>query len=138
MAGVNRVFLVGNLGRDPELRHTNGGAAVVNFSVATGETWTDKNGDRQEQTEWHEVVVWNKPAEACAQFLYKGSMVCVEGKITTEDWTDKEGNKRKSTKIVANKVTFLGGVGDKKAVSDGADVNTGPGEQSSLAGDIPF
>jgi single-strand DNA-binding protein len=108
MAGVNKAILVGNLGRDPELRHTPNGQAVVNFTLATSESWTDKSGERQERTEWHRIVVWGRQAEMCAQYLSKGRTVYVEGRIQTREWEDKEGNKRYTTEINASNVNFIG------------------------------
>ena len=111
MAGVNKAILIGNLGRDPELRYTQSGQAVVNFSIATTETWNDKNGERQERTEWHRIVAWGKTGELCAQYLSKGRTVYIEGRIQTREWEDREGNKRTTTEINAQNVTFLGGGG---------------------------
>jgi single-strand DNA-binding protein len=108
MAGVNKAILIGNLGRDPELRYTQNGQAVVNFTLATSENWTDRNGERQERTEWHRIVAFAKTAELCAQYLSKGRTVYIEGRIQTRDWEDKEGNKRTTTEINANTVQFLG------------------------------
>ena len=108
MAGVNKAILVGNLGRDPELRHTPNGQAVVNFTLATSENWTDKSGERQERTEWHRIVVWGKTAEMCNQYLSKGRTVYVEGRIQTREWEDKDGNKRYTTEINASTVNFIG------------------------------
>ena len=108
MAGVNKAILVGNLGRDPELRHTPNGQAVVNFTLATSESWTDKSGERQERTEWHRIVVWGRQAEMCNQYLSKGRTVYVEGRIQTREWEDKDGNKRYTTEINAQTVQFIG------------------------------
>jgi len=108
MAGVNKAILVGNLGKDPELRYTQGGQAVVNFPIATTEQWTDKNGERQERTEWHRIVVWGKSGENCAQYLSKGRPVYVEGRIQTREWEDQSGQKRYTTEINAQTVQFLG------------------------------
>ena len=105
MAGsVNKVILVGNLGRDPEVRYTPSGQAVANFTVATNEAWTDKAGQKQERTEWHRVVVWGKSAENCGEYLSKGRQVFVEGRLQTREWTNKEGAKQYTTEIVANPV----------------------------------
>ena len=109
MAGVNKVILIGNLGRDPELRYTPKGRAVANFTLATSENWTTGDGQREERTEWHRIVVWGKTAENCAQYLAKGRTVYVEGRIQSNEWEDKEGQKRKTTEIVAQTVQFLGG-----------------------------
>ena len=109
MAGINKVIIVGNLGKDPELRHTPTGQAVANFSVATSESWNDKAGQKQERTEWHRIVVWGKLGELCAKYLGKGRQVYVEGKLQTRAWDDKEGQKRYTTEVVAATVQFLGG-----------------------------
>lgn len=106
---VNKVILVGNLGRDPELRFTPSGRPVAKFSVATSERWVDQDNQRQERTEWHNVVVWGKQAEACGQYLSKGRQVYVEGSIRSRSYDDKDGNKRYVTEIIARDVRFLGG-----------------------------
>jgi single-strand DNA-binding protein len=111
MASVNKAILIGNLGRDPELKYTQSGQAVTNFSIATNERWKDKNGETQERTEWHRIVVWGKTAENCVQYLEKGRSVYVEGRLQTREYEDKDGIKRNTTEIVANQVTFLGGRG---------------------------
>ena len=108
MAGVNKAILVGNLGRDPELRQTPNGQSVVNFTLATSESWTDKSGEKVERTEWHRIVVWGKTAEMCNQYLSKGRTVYVEGRIQTREWEDKDGHKRYTTEINANTVNFIG------------------------------
>ena len=109
---VNKVILVGRLGRDPETRYTGGGQAVANFSVATDETYKDKAGDRQKRTEWHKIVVWGKQAEIAQQYLKKGSLVFIEGRIQSREWQDKEGQKRTSFEVVASNFRMLGGRGD--------------------------
>lgn len=109
MAGVNKVILIGNLGADPEVRFTPGGQAVANFRIATSENWTDKQGQKQERTEWHRIVVWGKLGELCGQYLAKGRQCYVEGRLQTREWTDKEGKKNYTTEVVATNVTFLGG-----------------------------
>jgi single-strand DNA-binding protein len=109
---VNKVILVGRLGRDPETRYTGGGQAVANFSVATDETYKDKNGERQKRTEWHKIVVWGKQAEIAQQYLKKGSLIFIEGRIQSREWQDKEGQKRTSFEIVASNFRMLGGRGD--------------------------
>jgi single-strand DNA-binding protein len=106
---VNKVILVGRLGRDPETRYTGGGQAVANFSVATDESYKDKNGERQKRTEWHKIVVWGKQAEIAQQYLKKGSLIFIEGRIQSREWQDKEGQKRTSFEIVANNFRMLGG-----------------------------
>jgi single-strand DNA-binding protein len=112
MASINKVILIGNLGRDPELRYTQGGSAVTNFTLATNEKWKDKDGNNQERTEWHRIVVWGRSAENCAQYLQKGSSVFIEGRLQTREWEDKEGNKRQTTEINAASVQFLSGRGN--------------------------
>ena len=106
---VNKVILVGRLGRDPETRYTGGGQAVANFSVATDETYKDRNGERQKRTEWHRITVWGKQAEIAQQYLKKGALVYIEGRIQTREWQDKEGQKRTSFDIVASNFRMLGG-----------------------------
>ena len=123
---VNKVIVLGRLGQDPELKHTAGGSAVTNFSVATNESWTDKQGQKQERTEWHRVVVWGKLAELCSQYLSKGRQVYLEGKLQTRSWEDNQGQKRYTTEVQANTVQFLGGPSDGVGVShSNAAVNTG-------------
>jgi len=108
MAGLNRVMLIGRLGNDPELKYLPNGTPVVKFSFATSESWTDRDGNRQEETEWHKIVVWNKQAENVAKFLKKGSQAHIEGKIKTESWDDKQtGKKAYQTTVVAQNVLFL-------------------------------
>ncbi len=109
---VNKVILVGRLGGDPETRYTGGGQAVANFSVATDETYKDKAGERQKRTEWHKIVVWGKQAEIAQQYLKKGSLIFIEGRIQSREWQDKEGQKRTSFEIVASNFRMLGGRGD--------------------------
>lgn len=104
---LNRVTLIGFLGKNPELRHTQSGVAVCTFSLATSESYKDKQGQKQETTEWHRVVVWQQQAELCAKYLSKGRGCIVEGKIQTRSYDDKDGTKRYATEIVAQKVTFL-------------------------------
>jgi single-strand DNA-binding protein len=109
MGSVNKVILVGNLGRDAELRYTSTGAAVASFTLATSEVWNDKQGQRQERTEWHRVVLWGKSAESLAEYLKKGKSVYVEGKLQTREWKDKDGNKRYTTEIRSERIVLLGG-----------------------------
>ena len=108
MAGVNKVILVGNLGKDPEIRHLDSGVAVANFSLATTESYTNKQGERVNQTEWHNVVLWRGLADIAEKYLKKGNSVYIEGKIVTRKWEDKDSNMRYSTDIVADKMTMLG------------------------------
>ncbi|HEY4243454.1 MAG TPA: single-stranded DNA-binding protein [Kofleriaceae bacterium] len=109
--GVNKVILVGNLGADPDMRYTPSGQGVCELRIATSESWNDKNGQRQERTEWHRIVVWGKRAEVCSKYLSKGRQVYVEGRIQTRSYDDKDGNKRYITEIIAADVQFLGGGG---------------------------
>ncbi len=108
MASVNKAILVGNLGQDPEMRYTADGRAVAKFSIATSENWKDKNGERQEKTEWHRVVMFDKVAEIAGEYLKKGSQAYFEGRIQTRKWTDKEGQDRYTTEIVADRMQMLG------------------------------
>ena len=135
MRGVNHCILAGNLGRDPELRSTQSGTAVCNFSIAVNETWTDKGGEQCERTEWVNIVTWERTAENCAKYLTKGSPVFVVGKMQTRDWTDRDGNERKSTEIQAQRVEFLGGPSEKQ----GGISDSGSGEDRGVSDDeIPF
>jgi single-strand DNA-binding protein len=110
--GINKVILIGNLGNDPEVRYTAGGAAVANISLATTDSWRDKNtGEQQERTEWHRVVFFGRLAEIVGEYLKKGSQVYVEGRLQTRKWQDKDGNDRYTTEIVANEMQMLGGRG---------------------------
>ena len=109
MAGVNKAILVGNLGRDPELRTTANGQTVVNFTLATSENWTDKSGERQERAEWHRIVLWRRLAEVAGQYLKKGSKIYIEGKLQTRSWEDQNGQKRYTTEVVANSMEMLDG-----------------------------
>ena len=115
MATVNKVILIGNLGRDPEVRYLPSGDAVANFSIATTEKWKDKSGDMQEQTEWHRISFFGRQAEICGEYLRKGSSVYVEGRLQTRKWTDKEGNERTSTEIRGDRMQMLGGRGGGSA-----------------------
>lgn len=117
MRGVNRVILLGNLGQDPEVRYMPNGEAVANFTVATSESWTDQQGQKQERTEWHRVVVYRKLAEIVNQYLHKGSKVYLEGKLQTREWTDQQGQKRYTTEIVCNEMQMLDGKPDGQGAS---------------------
>ena len=109
--GINKVILVGNLGRDAELRYTPGGAAVATLNLATTETWNDKEGQRQEKTEWHRVILWGKQAETLNQYLQKGKQIYIEGRLQTRQWDDKDGNKRYTTEVRGDRVVLLSGGG---------------------------
>jgi single-strand DNA-binding protein len=144
---LNKVMLIGNLGKDPELRFTPSGRAVARFSLATSEQWTTPEGQKQERTEWHNVVVWGKQAESCGQYLSKGRQVFVEGSIRSRSYDDKDGNKKYITEIVARDVRFLGGAGGAGGGGGGArvpqeaGVSAPPGEDVGAPpadDDIPF
>jgi single-strand DNA-binding protein len=108
MAGLNKAILIGNLGRDPEVRYTQNGLAVATFSIATSETWLNKSGERETRTEWHRIVAFGKLGEICGEYLSKGKQVYIEGRIQTRDWEDRDGNKRYTTEIVASQMQMLG------------------------------
>ncbi|GIW44171.1 MAG: hypothetical protein KatS3mg077_1453 [Candidatus Binatia bacterium] len=136
---VNKVILIGNLGRDPEVRFTPNGQAVARFSVATTEKWRDQQGQLQERTEWHNVVVWGKQAEACGQYLAKGRQVYVEGRLQTRSYDDKDGVKRQITEVIAQTVRFLGGAGGRAAAEAAPLVPAGEGPTVPPEEDeIPF
>lgn len=120
MAAVNKAIILGNLGRDPEVRYTSDGKAVTNFSVATTEKWRGRDGNSQERTEWHRVVVFDRLGEVCGEYLSKGSSVYVEGYLRTRSWDDREGNKRYTTEIVGRTVQFLSPRGESGRQSGGA------------------
>ena len=111
MAGINKAILVGNLGGDPELRYTPSGTAVANFTLATSEQWTGKDGEKKEQTEWHRIVAWRRLGEICGEYLHKGSQVYIEGRIQTRSWEDRDGNKKYTTEIIAQTMKMLGSSG---------------------------
>ncbi len=138
MAGINKVIIVGRLGANPEVRYTPGGQAVATMSVATSENWTDKQGQKQERTEWHRVVVWGKLAEICGQHLSKGRQVYVEGRLQTRSWDDKNtGQKRYTTEISAQTVQFLGAGGGAHAGASGAYEGAEMAEKSADSGFTP-
>ena len=136
---VNKVILIGNLGRDPEIRYTQGGQPVANFTMATSERWNNKDGERQERTEWHKIVVWGKLAEFCGEYLSKGRQVYAEGRLQTREWEDKDGNKRWTTEVVANAIQFVGPrpVGGGGGDGDGDASFSGPSRGGAPAGPPP-
>jgi single-strand DNA-binding protein len=140
MGSVNKVILVGNLGRDAELRYTPGGAAVAKFSLATTEKWTDKSGTLQERTEWHNIDLWGKQAETLSEYLRKGKQVYVEGRLQTDEYTDKEGLKRKSTKVRCDRVVLLGGgrAGTTERGESGGQTGSTESPEPLTDDDIPF
>lgn len=146
MAGsVNKVILIGNLGRDPEVRHLENGATVANFPMATSETYKDRStGERISQTEWHNIVVWRGLAEVAEKFLKKGNSVYIEGKLKTRSWEDKDGNTRYTTEVVADNLTMLGRASDKNASANSNESSSSTSSSSDTnafdddTDDLPF
>lgn len=142
MAGVNKVILVGRLGADPEIKSVSSGQNVARFNVATSENWTDREGQKQERTEWHRIVVWGKLADLCGKYLAKGRQVYVEGRLQTRQWEDQQGQKRYTTEIVATTIQFLGEAGAERSMSASStstNANDFPPEPSfNSSEDIPF
>jgi single-strand DNA-binding protein len=146
MGSVNKVILVGNLGRDAELRYTPGGAPVATLNLATTEVWNDKGGQKQEKTEWHRVVLWGKSAESLNEYLVKGKQIYVEGRLQTRQWDDKDGNKRYTTEIRGDRVVLLGSAGGGGGRSQSRVGGAAPGDEPMGAepgseltdDDIPF
>jgi single-strand DNA-binding protein len=142
MSSLNKVILIGNLGRDPEIRYTQGGEPIANFSLATSERWTDKNGQKQERTEWHRVEIFGKQAQIARDYLSKGRSVYVEGSVRYDEWTDKDGNKRNTTKIrvsgPGSRIVLLGGRGEAGGPRPPAEPEaSGPPEEVG-DDDVPF
>lgn len=140
MAGINKVILIGNLGRDPELRYTQTGTPVCQLNLATTRSYTNKNNERVEETEWHRVTVWSKQAEFCNQYLSKGRQVYVEGRLQTRSYEDKDGIKRYSTDVIADTVQFLGSRGEgggRGGEGGGPREGGGPGPGGGSAGGAP-
>ncbi len=137
MASVNKVILVGNLGKDPEVRHLEGGATVCNFTLATSENYKDKSGNRVEQTEWHNIVLWRAQAEFAEKYLKKGTTIFVEGKLRTRSWEDKDKNKRSATEIIGDNVSILNQRRDDSAQSSVTD-NAATSGHNAVANDLPF
>jgi single-strand DNA-binding protein len=129
MSGVNKVIVVGRLGADPEVKTVTGGTTVARLSIATSENWTDREGQKQERTEWHRIVVWGKMGETCGKYLSKGRQVYVEGRLQTRSWEDQQGQKRYTTEIVAQTVQFLGG---------GANPNANAGQSTAASESTNF
>ena len=143
--GVNKVILIGNLGADPEIRHTQGNVSVTTLRLATTERYKDRNGDRQERTEWHNVVLWRGLAEIAERYLRKGSTIYIEGRLETRSWEDKNGQKRYTTEIVATDMTMLDSRGDAGGDAAGGDEppppaepDLGPSSPSTDDDDLPF
>ena len=151
---LNKVMLIGRLGRDPEIRYTNSGSAVANFSVATTETWKDKQGQRQERTEWHNIVAWGRLADFSQNYLKKGKLIYVEGRLQTRDWTDKDNVKHYKTETVANTINFMEKLSDSQGQGapgaapgpyedpgpqdPGPPADTGDEQGAYVEDDIPF
>ena len=140
MASVNKVILVGNLGRDAEMRYTPSGTAVLNFSMATTDRWTDPSGEKKERTEWHRIVVWGKQAEVLHDYLKKGRQIYLEGSLQTREWTDREGGKRTTTEVRAQRIQLLGRADDRQPVAAHAPAETAAEPEANYEGgdDIPF
>ena len=134
---VNKVFLIGRLGADPEIRYTPSGAEVATFRMATSESWTNKSGEKEERTEWHRIVAWRGLAKVCGEYLSKGKLVYIEGRLRTRSWEDKEGNKRSTTEIEATEMKMLGGMGEPKSKNRDAEGEISPQPQKDEE-DIPF
>ncbi|MBM9513396.1 single-stranded DNA-binding protein [Desulfogranum marinum] len=139
---INKAILIGNLGADPEIRYTQSGDAVASFTVATSERWKGKDGQMQEQTEWHRIVAWRRLAEICGEYLSKGSRVYIEGKIQTRKWQDQNGNDKYTTEIVAREMKMLSprGAGAAGTGGGGGGGSFGdyPQEPPPMADDVPF
>ena len=148
MSSLNKILLIGNLGKDPEIRYTSDGSPVATFSLATTETWTDKNGSRQEHTEWHNIVAWSRLADLSKRYLAKGRQVYIEGRIRSREWTDREGNKRRTTEVIAAQMVLLGSRPQGASADAGASAEpasrTSPepdqafGDAGITDNDIPF
>jgi len=143
---MNKVILIGRLGKDPELRTLESGASVANFSLATNEKYKDRNGEYQERTEWHNCTAWGKRAEVIEKYVQKGQHLIVEGKINTDKWTDSDGNERRSTKIVVTNFEFIGGASangstvssEKNSYVDDTEKNPLAGARPKVDEDLPF
>ena len=141
--GLNKAILIGNLGKDPEMRYTPGGLGIANFNIATSETWNNKEGAKETRTEWHRIVAFGKLAEICGEYLSKGKQVYIEGRIQTRDWEDKDGNKKYTTEIVANQMLMLGSRDAGDAARPQGGTGGGGGDQGAPGpgpadDDIPF
>ena len=140
MGSLNKVLLIGNLGRDAELRYTSSGTAVATLNLATTETWKDKDGEKQEKTEWHRIIVWGKTADALKNYLVKGKQILVEGKLQTRKWDDKDGVTRYTTEIKSDRVTLLwsGGKRDESDQRRGNDDDESGSQEPITKEEIPF
>lgn len=143
MAGINKVILIGNLGKDPDVRSLESGAKVANFTLATTEYFKGKDGQRQEATEWHNIVLWNQLAELAEKYLKKGNSIYLEGRIKTRSYDDKDGVKKYITEIFGNQMTFLGGPKSEGGSQQGSGSNQGSSQEAGIVedpddGDLPF
>ncbi len=143
MSGVNKVIVLGRLGADPEVKNVSSNQTVARLSLATSENWTDREGQKQERTEWHRIVVWGKLAELCGKYLTKGRQVYVEGRLQTRSWEDPQGQKKYTTEIVANTVQFLGGPNESAQTTtrdshSSTHENFGPEPSFDSADELPF
>jgi single-strand DNA-binding protein len=147
MSSLNKVLLIGRLGKDPEIRYTTDGSPVANFSLATSDFWTDKSGTRQERTEWHNIVAWKKLADLSKRYLTKGRQVYIEGRLRTREWDDRDGNKRRTVEIIASQLVLLGsrpegmeagGTGAPRPNKTAAESDEALGEPGITDNDIPF
>jgi single-strand DNA-binding protein len=140
MASVNKVILVGNLGRDPEVRYMPSGDALASFSIATTHSYNDKSGQKVEQTEWHRISMFGKQAEVAGQYLKKGSSVYIEGRLQTRKWTDKEGQERQTTEVVADRMQMLGSRPNQESASGVSqpESNSNNSGFDDMPDDIPF
>lgn len=136
--GINKVILVGHLGKDPEVRYSQNGKAVANITVATSEQWKDKQGEKQEKTEWHRVVFFGRLAEIVGEYLKKGSQVYIEGKLQTRKWQDKQGNDKYTTEIVANEMQMLNSKAQPAGNANQQAADTGDTSKNDFDDDIPF
>ena len=135
MSSLNKIMLIGNLGKDPEIRYTSDGSPVATFSLATTENWTDKNGSRQEHTEWHTIVAWSRLADLSKRYLTKGRQVYIEGRIRSREWTDREGNKRRTTEVIATQMVLLG---SRPQGADAAGASVEPANRTPTEPDQAF
>ena len=142
MAGVNKVILIGNLGKDPEVKYLESNVAVARFPLATNEVWKDKNGEKKEHTEWHNIVLWRGLAELSEKYLHKGDRIYVEGRLRTRSWDDKDGNKRYTTDVIADNMTMLTAKRENEQIlHDDSSADTAESaapETDNASGGLPF
>lgn len=138
MSSVNKVIILGRLGKDPETKYMTNGEAVTNFSIATSENWKDKSGAKQERVEWHNITAYRKLAEIIAEYVKKGSLIYIEGKLQTRKWQDKDGKDRYTTEIIADQMQMLGGKTDQQDKPEPAAKQSAPVKSDNFDDDIPF